>query len=148
VSRFEWIAEHRRLVLWLAVAAAVVLGFVLWRIDLQGPPAAFEDRTPEVACGSIEAATEEEAVAGPEVQCLEDAVRSGGDAELVVRTSTAEGDPVVLYYRTVPGGSGLDLFIDGSQNPQHSGLNWTHLSCPEATGPNDLGECRNTDDYN
>ena len=66
----------------------------------------------------------------------------GRDAELSVRAYTVEGDPVDTYYRTVPDGRGIELFVDSTQDSFGSGR-WEHAVCPGATnidvGDDDLG---------
>ena len=102
-----------------------------------GPPDEFEERAELPSCGTVTVVHTEPA--GPEVDCFVEAVREGKPAEVVVRMSTTEGDPVVTYYRTSPDAPGIELWTDATQDAFGSG-EWDHSRC-EGTGVNDLREC-------
>jgi hypothetical protein len=102
-----------------------------------GPPTAFEERPPLMSCGTVTVAHAEPA--GPEVDCFAEAIEDGRAAELVVRGTTIEGDPVVDYYRTVPGTPGIEVFHDATQDAFGSGT-WEHYRCLGG-GVDDLRDC-------
>ena len=106
--------------------------------EVDEPPDAFAHRSPLPSCGEVDAGLW--APSGPEVECLERALRNGAAAELVVGTVTDEGDPVVFFYRSVPGSPGLEIFVDAREDAFGSRA-WEHLTCPEATAVSDLGTC-------
>ena len=116
-----------------AVVAWALVGFAG-----EGPASAFEERTPLPSCGTVEVA--HTAPSGPEVECFAEALREGRAAEVVVRSSTTEGDPVVSYYRTEPGAEGIEVFHDATQDAFGSGT-WEHYRCLEGSGIDDLGDC-------
>ena len=77
---------------------------------------------------------------GPEIECFDEALRRGTGAEVVVRHTTQEGDPIVSYYRWRPDEGGLEIFIDATQDASGSGR-WEHAVCPAATRFSHLGDC-------
>jgi hypothetical protein len=125
----------------LALAAVVVvlaagLTWFLVRV-IAAPPAAFRDRAELPSCGRIEAGLGP--VAGPGVECFDAALRRGDGAELVVVTNTDEGDPIVSYYRSLPGGA-VEVFADASEDTYGS-VDWFQQRCPGARSFDGLGSC-------
>ncbi|MDY0909992.1 hypothetical protein [Microbacterium sp. CFBP9034] len=99
------------------------------------PPEAFTTRPELPSCGHIEL-NQGDDLPQEAIDCLADAGAPG--AELVVTAPTVEGDPVITYYRALPGG-GIEVFTDMTQDAYGGG--WWHSSCPEATGIDDLATC-------
>jgi hypothetical protein len=53
-------------------------------------------------------------------------------AELVVSAPTVEGDPIVTYYRVLPGG-GVEIFVDSTLDEfGGDGAGWSLQRCPPA----------------
>lgn len=119
--------------------AALVVGAVWWIHDPDVAPEAFEQRTPAVSCGTVRVF--HELPRGPEIACFVEALRTGADAEVVVRGSSPEGGAYALYYRTMPGRGGLEYFADSEQDGFGSGR-WEHYRCPDARNFVDLGTCQ------
>ena len=102
-----------------------------------GPPGGFEERAQLPSCGTVTVV--HTAPAGPEVDCFADAVREGRPAEVVVRMTTTEGDPVVECYRTDPEDPGIEIWRDATQDAFGSG-EWEHARC-EGAGVDQLRSC-------
>jgi hypothetical protein len=101
-------------------------------------PAAFRQRSALPSCGSVEAGLGGELPRGP-ARCLSAALRAGAGAELRVVLTTVEGDPVLTWYRALPGG-GAEVFTDGTRDSFGPG-DWARASCPAATSVDALGTC-------
>ncbi|MEU2202470.1 hypothetical protein [Isoptericola sp. NPDC019482] len=94
----------------------------------------FAARDPLPTCGEVTARPdlgedEPEAELAEAFACL-DAAASGAGAELVVRSLTVEGDPIVEYHRVGPGIDGLEVYVDGTQDTYGEQI-WTYRSCPD-----------------
>lgn len=103
-------------------------------------PRAFEERQPLPSCGEIELA-QGERIPESAVACMDAAGDTG--AELIVSAPTVEGDLVVTYYRSLPGG-GVEIYTDSTLDKfAGGGSPWTMLRCPDAQSilAPDLGEC-------
>jgi hypothetical protein len=61
-----------------------------------------------------------------------------------VHVTTAEGDPVIEYYRSLPDLAGLELWTDSRQD-EFAAYGWTYSRCPEARSLHELGECEHED---
>jgi len=128
------VARRRRLVLIgpaVALALLVVAAALFLRRD-DSPPDAFTNRSPLPSCGTV--------TAGAGSQCLTAAMGTGAGAELTVTSVTTEGDPIVAYYRAVPGQPGLEVFTDSTKD-KFSGTGWSYARCPQASGIDSLGSC-------
>lgn len=102
----------------------------------------FEERADLPSCGRIDLQQGERwGRADPDAwDCLDEALRTGGEAELGLTYPTVEGDPIGLWYR-VSGGR-LEIYEDSTRDPNGSG-EWTYQECaaPERLPRNvhDLG---------
>ncbi|GAA2753070.1 hypothetical protein [Amnibacterium kyonggiense] len=103
-----------------APAASVVAD----SMDSPAAPAAFRDRPPFRSCGQLEV-ERGGGVPADRIACL--ATTPGEGRELIVVTSTAEGAPVVRYYRTGPGITGVEIFEDATDD--RVGGAWRRLDC-------------------
>lgn len=121
------------------VLAAVLLAAAVRLLDRDGVPEAFAERASLPPCGEVQ--VDHELPEGPEVDCFDEALQAGRPAELVVRSSTVEGDEVITYYRAVPEQEGLEYWLDATQDAFGSG-EWALVRCRYATGVNDHGDCR------
>ncbi len=121
------------------VLAALAVAVVLRLAGSGAVPQAFVDRTPMPPCGEV--AVRFEQPEGPEVECFDEALRAERPAEVVVSSTTAEGDRVVTYYRSVPGEEGLEYWLDATQDAFGSG-GWEHVRCLHGTGIDDHWDCR------
>ena len=122
------------------LVAAVVLGLAAVRLlDRDGVPEAFSDRSSLPPCGEVR--VDHELPEGPEVDCFDEALQAERGAELVVRSSTVEGDEITTYHRAVPGRQGLEYWLDATQDALGSGT-WELVRCRYATGVNDHGDCQ------
>jgi hypothetical protein len=121
------------------VLAVVGVAVAVRLLDRGGVPEAFVERPPLPACGTVrvDLAVPE----GPEVDCFDEALRAGRAAELVVTSSTVEGDEITTYYRSVPGQEGLEYWLDATRDAFGSG-SWEHVRCLEATGLDDHRNCQ------
>src|SRR4051794_38163887 len=68
---------------------------LVWLIT--APPASFRNRAELPSCGRM--AGGPGPITGQGVDCFDAALHGGRPAELVVVTTTSEGDPIVTYYR-------------------------------------------------
>jgi hypothetical protein len=135
-SIWQW---RRKSIVAVAGAAVAVVGVVALWLELTGPPGAFRNRAQLPACGTVEAMHQEPA--GAAVDCFEQALRRGEGAELVVRYFTTEGDPIVEYYRTIPGTAGVEVFTDATED-RYGSRAWSHRRCPDARSLQAFGECQ------
>ena len=80
------------------------------------------------SCGSVRLVEEPLRVAAQkEVTCLDRALESGRGAELAVRFSTVEGDPVAEYYRVLPDGS-AEVYVDSTED-EFGEQKWSYSRC-------------------
>lgn len=119
----------RRGVVAAGAAAVLVIGAAAY-VEL-APPVAFTTRADLESCGALKLEHGEEVPQEAE-QCLIDG-RSEG-AELEVRHSTPEGDPVVRYYRVGPEIDGVEVFIDATEDKFGSG-SWERIRCDFTESP-------------
>ena len=98
-------------------------------------PAAFTERPVLPSCGSVEL-DQGEPIPQEAIDCLAGA--GAGGAELIVTSPTVEGDPIVSYYRALPGG-GIEVFSDMTQDAFGGG--WGYELCEDATTVADGGGC-------
>ena len=87
------------------------------------------------SCGSIEL-HQGETIPPDALECLADG--GAGGAELMVTAPTVEGDPIVTYYRALPGG-GIEVFTDMTQDAFGGG--WGYDLCDDATAIDEYGVC-------
>lgn len=105
---------------------------------------AFAAREPLPTCGEVTARPdlgegEPKAELAEAFACLDEAAARGEGAELLVRSLTVEGDPIVEYHRVGPDIEGLEVYVDGTQDTYGEQL-WTYRSCPDtATASEPLG---------
>ena len=71
-----------------------------------------------------------------EIACLDRALDSGGDGELVVRYPTVEGDPITEYYRVLSDGT-TEVYVDSTEDP-NSDQTWGFASCDQPTSALDV----------
>ncbi|WP_380164690.1 hypothetical protein [Jannaschia sp. R86511] len=102
-------------------------------------PSWFTDREKLPACETVDRQPGGEVPAEAE-RCLLEGLRGAG-AELILRDSTVEGDPIDTYWRAVPGARGLEKMVDSSRD-SFAGQQWTWSTCPDATGLSEIGQCR------
>lgn len=108
-----------------------------------GVPQEVAERAKLPACGEIEL-DQAEPIPEAAVACMDAAGDEG--AELIVTAPTVEGEPIVMYYRALPGG-GVELYQDSTRDTWAApGGGWTFASCPDAESPlaMELGECTTT----
>lgn len=88
----------------------------------------FEERAGLPSCGRIDLQQgERRRAADPDAwDCLDTALRTGGEAELGLTYPTVEGDPIGLWYR-VSGGR-LEIYEDSTKDAYGSGA-WTYQEC-------------------
>ena len=91
----------------------------------------WEERASLPSCGEVTVDLLErlEKVGRSELACLSASMTSGKGAELVVRSSTKEGDPVTTYYRVTPAGT-TEVYIDRTGD-ENSGQDWGFAECKE-----------------
>ncbi|MFE6971551.1 hypothetical protein [Isoptericola sp. NPDC057653] len=105
---------------------------------------AFAAREPLPTCGEVTARPdlgegEPTTELAEAFACLDAASARGDGAELIVRSRTIEGDPIVEYHRVGPGIDGLEVYVDGTQDA-FGDRTWTYRSCPETvTAADPLG---------
>jgi hypothetical protein len=104
-------------------------------LDEHRAPAEFTKRERLPSCGRVVLQPAQLTPASA-ISCIDEA----SSAELVVMRPTTEGDPIVEYYRKVPGVAGLELFIDATRD-SYGVRQWTFAACPEALSVVDLGTC-------
>jgi hypothetical protein len=106
--------------------------------DEQSEPAWFADRQALPSCDAV-VLDQGDVVPETATECLFGDNDPSG-AELVVQSPTTEGDPVVTYYRRLPGAASLDVMTDmtGDQNGSQG---WSWSTCPGATSLTDLEDC-------
>ncbi|WP_127475457.1 DUF4362 domain-containing protein [Microbacterium sulfonylureivorans] len=98
-------------------------------------PAGFTDRPMLPSCGSVEL-HQGETIPQDALECLADG--GPGGAELTVTAPTVEGDPIVTYYRALPGG-GVEVFTDMTQDAYGGG--WGYDFCADAAAVDEHGVC-------
>ncbi|MFE5308687.1 hypothetical protein [Isoptericola sp. NPDC056578] len=94
----------------------------------------FAAREPLPTCGEVTARPdlgegEPKAELADAFACLDEAAARGEGAELLVRSLTVEGDPIVEYHRVGPGIDGLEVYVDGTRDTFGDQI-WTYRSCP------------------
>lgn len=90
----------------------------------------WESRATFPSCGTVTLSVNDgpiEEVGGEKVTCLKEAFGSGKAAELEVRFSTQEGDPVVEYYRVTDKGT-TEHYTDSTKDP-NSDQKWSYGNC-------------------
>ncbi|MGN6443843.1 hypothetical protein [Amnibacterium sp.] len=87
-------------------------------------PQAFRDRPPFRSCGRIDLGRGE-ALPADRVACLSATPTEG--RELIVVSTTTEGDRVIRYFRTGPGIHGIEVFEDATGD-RFDGR-WHHTVC-------------------
>ena len=87
-------------------------------------PRSFLDRPPYASCGHVVLGADDP-IPAARIACLAEAGDEG--RELVVESSTAEGDPVVRYYRAGPGIRGVLIFEDATADPTDG--RWHRVAC-------------------
>jgi hypothetical protein len=87
-------------------------------------PRAFRERPVLASCGEFGVDRMADAADPRTIPCL---IRPSGDtgAELTTVAWTPEGDPVVTYYRSVPGAEGIETFVDWTRDA-YGPEPWTH----------------------
>lgn len=124
----------------IIVALLVIIGLSV----RTPPPLGFLTRADVPACPQV-SIRELSSASGPARAlvdgCLfgEQAQRRG--AELVVTSTTEEGDDIRTYYRALPPTAGLEVWRDSSGD-RYGSSGWEHQVCPEATSIAALGTCR------
>lgn len=90
-------------------------------------PDDFLTRVPLPSCGSFDVglAWQEPPSA---LKCLIDAIGSDTGAELALSGRTVEGDPIVLYYRALPGRHVIEVFEDSTRDDLGSQA-WASRTC-------------------
>ncbi|MBC7723724.1 MAG: hypothetical protein H7146_03105 [Burkholderiaceae bacterium] len=101
-------------------------------------PDGIAERTPLASCGELVVHLGETIPIEPRV-CLRNAATRAG-AELIVTTSTTEGDPIRRFYRVGPQIDGVEVIVDNSGDRFGSG-GWTTNSCPGAVTVTEYGTC-------
>lgn len=132
----------RERTVWLRVVVLGVLALVgvgLWLVlapSGSGVPDEFTDRRSLPDCGRTTVGVGEligravTDVARERNECFDAALAEGTGAELVVETSSVEGEPVFEYLRALPGG-GVEVFID-SRGGGFGPPSWSWFRCPDA----------------
>ena len=115
----------------LAVLPTVVVVAV---VHSERDPSVFRNRAALPSCGN--ATVGSSGSAPPAAAACFDAALG---AELRVVAYTIEGDPIVSYYRTLPGG-GAEVLTDHTHDAFGTG-GWSRQSCPAAASLEALGEC-------
>jgi hypothetical protein len=118
-------------VLALVLVAAVAAVFISKRDPI-------EDRKTLPSCGSTTAAVDG-TVPPASTACFDAALGSDRGAELRVVSYTQEGDPIVSYYRALPGG-GAEVLIDNTQD-NFGTQGWGRRTCPKPVSLEKLGDC-------
>lgn len=132
----------RRWALGVGALALLAAGIGLF-LALSGPggadsgaPEAFTDRTSLPDCGRTpvppgdtvgRSVTDAGKVAN---ECFDAAVAEGTGAELVLESTSVEGEPVFAYHRALPEG-GVEVFVD-SRGGGFGPRSWKWFRCPDA----------------
>lgn len=95
-------------------------------------PAGFHDGVKRMSCGDV-TLSQGESLSGDAVDCFNAAIGKA-NAELAVVAPTTEGDPIVTFYRTAPGMTGFEMYVNGTFDRYGQGK-WDHLTCPGADIP-------------
>ncbi|NTV39511.1 MAG: hypothetical protein HGA51_06085, partial [Demequinaceae bacterium] len=99
----------------------------------------FTSRTELTACGAIDTVTSTPSAITDAWTCLDQAI----SAELIVTTTTEEGDQIVSYYRVSPDIDGLEIFRDATADTFASpeDRRWSHQECPGTVSVNEPLNC-------
>jgi hypothetical protein len=101
----------------------------------------FDERRSLPSCGSFAAGPSKPPPASVWA-CFSQARQHGKPAELVISQRSVEGDPIVTYYRTVPGQEGIETFTDYTKDA-YGGGGWTHAVCQQVEpATSELSGCR------
>jgi hypothetical protein len=106
-------------------------------------PEEFTGREALPTCPVVELDQGEELPADAQA-CLDAGLANGRGAELKVSRPTTEGDPIVDYYRVVPGQPGYEIFSDATRD-SYGPATWTRSLCPEALSVVEIGDCTETE---
>ncbi len=125
---------------WVVVGALALVGVGLWLVlavwNPSGVPDEFTDRRSLPDCGRTAVGVGEligravTDVGREKNECFDAALAEGTGAELVVETSSVEGEPVFEYLRALPGG-GVEVFID-SRGGGFGPASWSYFRCSDA----------------
>lgn len=91
-------------------------------------PLVFTGRTTLRTCGSYDLDAQLERPPAEALACLSTALRRREGAELVLSQLTAEGDPVISYYRALPRTGRLELFTDSTRD-SYGSRTWWRTRC-------------------
>jgi hypothetical protein len=98
-------------------------------------PAEFTNRVSLQSCGEATPRgplpAMNERFPSPAIDCLI-AGQNGDGGEFVLRTFTTDGEPVVTYFRVLPGSSEVEVFVDDSKDKFRggAGTGWSRFTCP------------------
>ncbi|GAA0310681.1 hypothetical protein [Kineococcus aurantiacus] len=124
----------------LLLLAVGTSAWVVWQLTADGrAPVAFRERSALPQCAPI---TVPQGQSTPVT--LQDCLLSPGaqhdGAEVLVTSSTTEGDPVKTYYRVLPGGA-VEVFTDATADAFGS-EGWSHTRCPDVAALGSGEDCR------
>ncbi|WP_432493679.1 hypothetical protein [Kineococcus gypseus] len=124
----------------LLTSAVLVSAWVLWQLTAAGrAPRAFTERDPYRTCPPVHVPQGREPP--PLQECLTSPGARREGVEVRVTTLTTEGDPVRTYYRALPGGAGVEVFVDATDDSFGS-ERWEHLHCPDVAALSTFEDCR------
>lgn len=95
--------------------------------DAAGAPDAFRHRRPLPSCGSIKLPQGRRTPPGA-LRCLAAAVGTAQGAELAVSRLSVEGDPIVTYFRALPGSKTIEAFVDSTRDDLGRQV-WVRMRC-------------------
>ena len=102
------------------------------------------ERDPLPRCGMLDIDQGQRwRAAGPKAfDCFDDALRTGGQAELAVVYPTIEGDPIRVWYRVL--GDRMEVYQDASADAYGGDTTWTFTECsaPDRLRPRGHPNCR------
>jgi hypothetical protein len=132
------IGMRRSTAVMLCAIAALTTGCAAGGSGPVQTPRQFLDREELPSCGEVTLEQSEE-IPEEAFSCLAEAGEDG--AELAGTRPTTEGDPIIEYYRVLPGG-GWEAYIDATEDSRGGG--WWYTDCPDAETIEDLAGCRGT----
>lgn len=94
-------------------------------------PDEFVDRKKLASCGSFEVTSIPFATPKQAKACMERAKGSRAGAELVVTSSTVEGDPIRRYFRYEPGDDALVVWEDATSDRFRGRTSWNWYECED-----------------
>lgn len=95
--------------------------------DPRTAPPPFGQRTPLPSCGQYLLSAFATRPPQEPVDCLVSALRDNTGAELAVDVPSTRGDSTVTYYRVLPGGNEVEVFVDA---PESTGVrSWSRKTC-------------------